>query len=101
MKENRKQLIGRVVSDKMAQTVVVRVDSQHSHPLYHRIVRTSKKFKAHDEQSDSHLGDLVRIEESRPISKEKHWKVVEVIQRREVAAIQPREIGAAEEGAQE
>lgn len=93
MKEKRKSMVGRVVSDKMQKTVVVRVESSHPHPHYHRIVRTSKQFKAHDEKSDSHTGDLVRIEECRPVSKEKSWRVAEVLQRKEVPEVRPQDIG--------
>ncbi|MBI3978765.1 MAG: 30S ribosomal protein S17 [Chloroflexi bacterium] len=85
--KHRLSLIGRVVSDKMKKTVVVEVERRKSHPLYHRIVRKTKRYKAHDEQGVAHLGDRVRIEETRPISKDKHFRVVEIVQHREVVEI--------------
>ena len=77
----RKVRTGVVVSDGMAKTVVVRISSQVRHPLYGKIVRRSTRLKAHDESSDAHLGDTVRIVETRPLSKTKRWRVVEVIER--------------------
>ena len=76
---NRKTRIGHVVSDKMDKTVVVRVETKVRHPLYGRIIKQSKKFKAHDENNESRIGDKVRIMETRPLSKEKRWRVVEVM----------------------
>jgi len=70
---------GRVVSDKMDKTVVVAVESYRPHPIYKKAVRRIKKFKAHDEQNACHIGDMVRIEETRPLSKEKRWRVVEIL----------------------
>ena len=81
--KRRKTKIGRVVSDKMDKTVVVAVDSYRPHPLYKRAVRRIKKFKAHDEQNTCQEADVVRIEETRPLSKEKHWRVVEILSRSE------------------
>ncbi len=78
---NRKTRIGHVVSDKMDKTVVVRVETRVRHPLYGRIIRQSKKFKAHDESNESHIGDKVKIMETRPLSKEKRWRVVEIIEK--------------------
>jgi small subunit ribosomal protein S17 len=69
---------GRVVSDKMDKTVVVAVESYRPHPIYKKAVRRIKKFKAHDEQNACHIGDMVKIEETRPLSKEKRWRVVEI-----------------------
>jgi len=77
----RKLRQGRVVSDKMEKTVVVAVESRIRHPLYGRIVRRTKKFKAHDETNDCHTGDLVEIMECRPLSKEKTWRVIRVVER--------------------
>lgn len=77
---NRKQKVGRVVSDKMEKTVVVAVDYLRPHPLYRKTVRKTHKFYAHDEQNDCHMGDLVRIEETRPLSHLKRWRVVEIIE---------------------
>lgn len=73
--------VGRVVSDKMEKTVVVAVDYLKPHPLYRKIIRKTNKFHAHDEENTCRVGDMVRIEESRPLSKTKHWRVLEVLQR--------------------
>lgn len=75
--------IGRVVSDKMDKTVVVAVDYLKPHPLYRKIIRKTNKFHAHDEENTCKMGDLVRIEESRPLSRSKRWRVVEIMQRGE------------------
>ena len=77
----RKIRVGVVVSDSMDQTVVVRIASQVRHPLYGKIVRRSTKLKAHDEEAGAHVGDTVRIMETRPLSKTKRWRVVEVLDR--------------------
>ena len=76
-----KELVGRVVSDKMDKTIVVSVERLQRHPLYKRVVRLSNKFKAHDEANEAHVGDTVRIAESRPLSATKRWRLVEVIAR--------------------
>ena len=81
MQEKRKSKVGRVVSDKMDKTVVVSVERLRRHPVYKRVVRLSTKFKAHDDDNSARTGDTVRIEESRPLSAEKRWRVVEVIAR--------------------
>ena len=70
-----------VVSDAMDKTVVVRIDRQVRHPLYGKIVRRSSKLAAHDEANDAHMGDTVRVMETRPISKSKRWRVVEIVER--------------------
>ncbi|MCR6543963.1 30S ribosomal protein S17 [Dehalobacterium formicoaceticum] len=80
-RSNRKTRIGHVVSDKMDKTVVVRVESKVRHPLYGRIVKQSKKFKAHDENNEASMGDKVKIMETRPLSKEKRWRLVEVLEK--------------------
>jgi small subunit ribosomal protein S17 len=77
----RKTKVGRVVSDKMDKTIVVSVERLARHPLYKRVVRLSTKFKAHDEANDAHVGDTVMIEESRPLSATKRWRLVRVLQR--------------------
>jgi small subunit ribosomal protein S17 len=77
----RKVRIGVVVSDAMDKTVVVRIASQVRHPLYGKIVRRSTKLKAHDEAAGAHVGDTVRIMETRPLSKTKRWRVVDVLER--------------------
>ena len=77
----RKTLIGEVVSTKMAKTIVVEVRRQKAHPFYKRVVARSKKFYAHDEDGTAHLGDVVKLEESRPLSKVKRWRLKEIVQR--------------------
>jgi small subunit ribosomal protein S17 len=81
MQGKRRTKVGRVVSDKMDKTVVVRVERLRRHPIYKRVVRLSTKFKAHDDENSAHVGDTVRIEESRPTSRDKRWRVVEVMAR--------------------
>jgi small subunit ribosomal protein S17 len=78
---NRKTKVGRVVSDKMDKTIVVSVERLTRHPLYKRVVRASSKFAAHDELNTARVGDTVRIEESRALSRTKRWRLVEVISR--------------------
>jgi small subunit ribosomal protein S17 len=73
--------IGTVVSDKMDKTIVVSVQRQYKHPLYKKIVRKHKKFKAHDENNDCKMGDVVEIIESKPLSKEKRWALNNIIER--------------------
>jgi small subunit ribosomal protein S17 len=80
-RSRRKVRVGVVVSDSMDQTVVVRIASQVRHPLYGKIVRRSTKLKAHDQEAGAHVGDTVRIMETRPLSKTKRWRVVEVLER--------------------
>jgi small subunit ribosomal protein S17 len=82
----RKTLIGEVVSTKMAKTIVVEVRRQKAHPLYRRVVARSRKFYAHDEQGTAHLGDFVKIEETRPLSKLKRWQLKEIVQRSALGA---------------
>lgn len=79
-KEQRKVLVGRVTSDKMDKTIVVRVERLKRHTLYGKVIRLHKKYKAHDEQNSAKIGDLVKIIESRPISKEKRWALVEILE---------------------
>jgi small subunit ribosomal protein S17 len=81
--ERRKRLIGQVVSDKMEKTVVVSVRQTRQHPLYGKVIRVSKRYKAHDENNECRAGDEVRIVESRPYSKDKHWAVEEIVKRAE------------------
>lgn len=78
MKEQRKRLVGVVTSDKMDKTVVVVVEREYRHPLYQKVVRSTKKYLAHDEENACRVGDRVRILESRPLSRRKRW-VVEAI----------------------
>jgi small subunit ribosomal protein S17 len=83
---NRNEKIGNVVSAKMNKTIIVEVILRKAHPKYKRVISKSKKFYAHDEQNNAHTGDVVRIIETRPISKLKRWRLADVIQR---AAIVP------------
>jgi len=85
---NRKERIGEVLSNKMAKTIVVRVQRRFPHPEFKKVVTTYKKFYAHDEKSEAKPGDRVRIEETRPLSKTKRWRLVEVVARNtEVAPV--------------
>jgi small subunit ribosomal protein S17 len=77
----RKMRVGVVVSDAMEKTVVVRVDGQLTHPLYKKTVRRTSKLQAHDEQNDARVGDTVRVMETRPQSKSKRWRVIEIVER--------------------
>jgi small subunit ribosomal protein S17 len=78
---DRKTREGVVVSDAMQKTRVVRIERVYRHPRYQRVIRMSKKLKAHDEANESHVGDRVLIEETRPISKEKRWRIRQVLTR--------------------
>lgn len=77
----RKERVGLVTSDKMEKTIVVSTERKVKHPIYGKFVRQTKKFKAHDEKNDAKVGDTVRISETRPLSKTKRWRLVEVVER--------------------
>ncbi len=79
--DTRKRLVGIITSDKMNKTVVVQVTTQKQHPLYGKMMRYTKKFKAHDEENECNEGDRVRIVESRPLSRDKRWVVQEILER--------------------
>jgi small subunit ribosomal protein S17 len=81
VQNKRKTKAGRVVSDKMDKTIVVSVERLARHPLYKRVIRLTTKFKAHDETNEAHVGDTVLIEESRPLSATKRWRLVRVLQK--------------------
>jgi len=81
LEARRKTKIGRIVSNKMQKTVVVAVEQIRRHPIYHRAMRQTRKFKAHDENNEAQVGDVVRIVETRPLSKEKRWRVAEILRR--------------------
>jgi small subunit ribosomal protein S17 len=85
----RKIKVGRVVSDKMDKTIVVSVERLSRHRLYKRVVRLTTKFKAHDERNEARLGDTVRIQESRPLSATKRWRLAEIVQRASEGAGEP------------
>ena len=78
---SRKTRVGLVVSDKMDKTITVRIDTKKTHPLYGKRVKYSKKFKAHDENNECNIGDRVRVMETRPLSKDKRWRLVEIIEK--------------------
>lgn len=78
---NRKVLIGKVVSNKMDKTIVVAVEEQLRHPAYGKIIKRTNKFKAHDEENQCNIGDVVEIMETRPLSRDKRWRLVEVLQK--------------------
>ena len=81
VRNRRKVRVGVVVSDKMDKTVLVRVDRRVRHPLYRKTVARSNKLAAHDENNEAHVGDTVRVMETRPVSKTKRWRVVEIVER--------------------
>ncbi|MCG8454220.1 MAG: 30S ribosomal protein S17 [Spirochaetales bacterium] len=80
-KSGKKTFTGTVVSDKMEKTITVVVATRQLHPLYKKYITRTKKYKAHDEANDAHTGDTVKIIESRPVSKDKRWRLVEVVER--------------------
>lgn len=83
---NRKERIGKVVSNKMAKTIVVRVERRFPHPQFHKVVTSFTKFHAHDEKGEAKMGDVVRIQETRPLSRLKRWRLVEVVEKNTEAA---------------
>jgi small subunit ribosomal protein S17 len=92
MEGKQKTRFGRVVSDKMDKTVVVVVETPRRHPLYRKTIRRAVKYKAHDEKNKCRIGDMVRIVETRPLSKDKRWRVAEILTTGEVAEVEPKEI---------
>jgi small subunit ribosomal protein S17 len=78
---SRKTKVGRVVSDKMDKTIVVAIEDRVAHPLYKKIVKRTYKLKAHDEKNECGIGDTVRVMETRPLSKDKRWRLVEIIEK--------------------
>jgi small subunit ribosomal protein S17 len=91
----RNEKVGQVVSTKMQKTIVVEVEMRKAHPKYKRIIRSTKKFYAHDEQSSARLGDVVRIRETRPTSKLKRWALEEIVRRSSLAQIVEAEAAVA------
>jgi small subunit ribosomal protein S17 len=83
----RKERTGEVISDKMTKTIIVRVERRFRHPQFKKVVTSYKKFVAHDEKSEAKVGDRVRIEETRPLSKTKRWRLVEVVERNADAVV--------------
>jgi small subunit ribosomal protein S17 len=92
MEAKRKTRTGKVIGDKMDKTVIVAVDSPRKHPLYKKNIRRTVKYYANDEKNQCKVGDTVKIEETRPLSKLKRWRIVEIIVKGEVAEIKPEEI---------
>ena len=80
-RSNRKQRIGEVIANKMAKTIIVRVERRFPHPKFKKVITGYKKFYAHDEKSEAKVGDRVRIQETRPLSKTKRWRLVEIVER--------------------
>ena len=78
---HHKEVVGEVVSNKMKKTIVVEVVRKKAHPFYGRVISKGKKFYAHDENNDAHVGDVVRLEETRPLSKLKRWKLKEIVRK--------------------
>jgi len=87
VKGQRKSLVGTVVSAKMDKTAVVEVERSARHPLYEKVMRLRKKYKVHDEENTCRAGDTVRIVESRPLSRQKNWRVEEVVERSKIAEV--------------
>jgi len=87
VKGQRRELVGNVVSAKMDKTAVVEVERTARHPLYEKVMRLRKKYKAHDEENTCRPGDLVRIVESRPLSSSKRWRVEEILERSELSEV--------------
>ena len=83
----RTEKVGQVVSTKMQKTIVVEVEMRRAHPKYKRVIKTNKKFYAHDEQNSARLGDVVRIRETRPLSKLKRWQLEEIVRRSALSAL--------------
>jgi small subunit ribosomal protein S17 len=90
----RKEVIGNVVSNRMNKTIVVQVVRRKSHPLYSRVISKSKKFYAHDERNEAHVGDVVLLEETRPLSKLKRWRLKQIVRK---TALVPEVAGAEEQ----
>jgi len=90
----RKEVVGEVVSNKMHKTIVVQVTRKKAHPFYGRVIARNKKFYAHDESNQAHVGDQVRIEETRPLSKLKRWKLKDVVRKAALLPDAPAEVAS-------
>jgi len=95
--QRRKVFLGEVISNRMQKTITVKVERRLRHPVYERVVKRSKKFHVHDEHNQCQIGDQVRIIETRPLSKTKRWRLLEIVRRRTGASVTP----AVESGEQE
>ena len=82
---NTKTMTGKVVSNKMSKTVVVKVERRFAHPVFKKIVKTTKKYKVHDEKNECLEGDIIRIQETRPLSKEKRWRLLDIVTKKKLA----------------
>jgi small subunit ribosomal protein S17 len=89
--QKRKVLLGEVVSNRMQKTITVKVERRLRHPIYERVIKRSKKFHAHDEHNQCQIGDLVRIIETRPLSKTKCWRLLEIVRRQVGTTAEPEE----------
>jgi len=87
MEKNRKIRVGKVSSNKMEKTIVVKVESLYRHPLYHKVVKHTSSFKVHDEENKCNIGDVVKIVETKPLSKDKRWRLVEIIKKADVVGV--------------
>lgn len=92
MEIKQKTKVGSVISNRMDKTVVVKVQTPKRHPLYKKTIQRVVKFKAHDANNECGMGDTVRIVETRPLSKEKHWRVIEIITKGDVVEVKPGDI---------
>lgn len=88
----RKTRMGRVVSNRMDKTVVVAVETPRRHPIYKKVIKRVVKYKAHDENNECGLGDIVRLVETRPLSRQKRWRVAEIVAKGEVVTVEPKEV---------
>ncbi len=88
VQSRRNEKVGQVVSTKMQKTIVVEVEMRKAHPKYKRVMKTNKKFYAHDEQNSARVGDMVRIRETRPLSKLKRWQLEEIVRRSALAQVE-------------
>jgi small subunit ribosomal protein S17 len=81
MVKNRKQLVGKVVSNKMSKTIIIEIENLVMHSLYKKSVRRTKRIKSHDEKNECAIGDIVKIEETRPLSKDKRYRLIEIVEK--------------------
>jgi small subunit ribosomal protein S17 len=92
MESKQKSKLGLVISDKMDQTVVVSVETLKHHPLYHKTIKHVVKYKAHNNKNESKEGDIVKIIETRPLSKDKRWRIAQIVKKGETVEVKPTEV---------
>ena len=92
MEKKLKAMIGTVVSNKMQKTLVIVVEKSHRHPLYRKTIKKITRYKVHDENNQCGIGDMIKVIESRPLSKEKRWRVAEILRKGEVVEVKPGEV---------